>query len=122
MNSAVKWLFQVPGKRKGYVLLLALLQAAAGSMGVLYALLLRSIVDSAVSKDAAAFTRNVLWIILLVCVQLALNALVRHLRELTTCELENCFKRRLAENILYREYAAVSGTHSGDWMNISPAN
>ena len=46
--NAVHWLWQVTGKKKYYVGALMLVQVLYGGSGVLYALLLRNIVDSAV--------------------------------------------------------------------------
>ena len=51
MSKTVRWLWAVPGKKKGYVLALALIQAANGSLGVIFAFLLRNIVDHAVSGN-----------------------------------------------------------------------
>ena len=117
MDSTTTWLLNVTGKKKYSVLLLAFLNAATGSIGVLYALLLRNIVDSAVSKNISELRVNVLYIILLVCIRLGLNAFIRWLRELSACDIENRLKERLTENILYRKYSDVSSTHSGEWMN-----
>ena len=46
-NNAIKWLISVPGKKKLYILALTVLQMIYGASGVLYALLLRNIVDTA---------------------------------------------------------------------------
>ena len=46
-NQTLKWLYRVPGPKRGYVLILAALHAFLGVTGVLYALLMRGIVDSA---------------------------------------------------------------------------
>ena len=59
-----------------------MVQALNGGLGVLYALLLRNIVDSAVGHDSVAFWRNVLLIIGLVVLQISLSAIVRWLQEL----------------------------------------
>ena len=55
------------------MLALTLVQAVSGGLGVLYALLLREIVDTAVGKEAGLFWRNILFTILLVAAQLALR-------------------------------------------------
>ena len=57
MNKTITWLWRVTGRKKDYIVALTLIQGLAGGIGVVYALLLRSIVDSAVGKDAAAFRR-----------------------------------------------------------------
>ncbi len=50
MDSAVRWLWRVTGRKKAYVLVLTLVQAVSGGLGVLFALFLRNIVDSAVGQ------------------------------------------------------------------------
>lgn len=115
--STLRWLYQVPGKKRGYVLSLSALYALTGSMGVVYALLMRAIVDSAVAGNMTAFWENVLYIVALVAVRLGLNALIRWLDEQARTDLENCFKQRLTKSILKKDYASVSAIHSGEWMN-----
>ena len=99
MDSAVQWLWRVTGRKKGYVLALTLIQGVSGGLGVLYALLLRNIVDSAVGRDSGAFWHNVVMIIELVALQISLSAIVRWLQELATADVENRFKQRLTGNI-----------------------
>lgn len=49
-GNAVKWLYAVPGRKKWYIAALMLVQSLGGASGVLYALLLRNIVDSALAE------------------------------------------------------------------------
>ena len=116
-NNAVKWLYKVPGKKKAYILLLTLVQCLNGASGVLYALFLRGIVDSAVAKDINGFIANAVFIISLVITQLILSAITRWLSELSRSTLENIFKERLMHNILRKDYGRVSAIHSGEWLN-----
>ena len=116
-NSAVRWLLSVPGKKKLYILALAVVQALHGASGVFYALLLREIVDAASARDSAGFTRGIVLIVLLVIAQLALRAAIRRLTELSKSTLENCFKGRLMDTLLHRDYLRVSSLHSGEWLN-----
>ena len=117
MDSATRWLLRVTGRKKVYVLVLALAQAAGGVLGVLYALFLRNIVDSAVDHDSSGFFRGVVMIVALVALQIGLSALVRWLQELAKSEIENRFKQRLVDNILRKDYSVVSATHTAEWMN-----
>lgn len=116
-KDTLRWLWRVTGRKKGYILALTLLQGVSGVIGVIYALLFRAIVDSAVGKDAIAFRENVLLVIGLVVVSLAVSALIRWLNELAKSDLENTYKRRLLDNILIKDYASVSSTHTAEWLN-----
>ncbi len=116
-NKTIAWLWSVAGSRKVYIIALTLVQGISGVMGVLYALLFRAIVDSAVGKDYSSFRHNVILIICLVLVQLAIAAIIRWLRELASADIENVFKQRLLDNILHKDYASVSATHTAEWLN-----
>ena len=116
-NSTVKWLLGVPGSKKLYIFALVIVQAAYGASGVLYAMLLRDIVDAATGHDSKGFWHGIALIASLVAAQLLLRAVIRWLMELSKATFENTFKRRLADTLLHRDYLRVSATHSGEWMN-----
>lgn len=116
-QSARKWLYTVPGKKKWYVVALTLVQALLGGSGVLYALLLRGVVDGAAGGDKTAFWRYLILIIALSAAQLILRAVVRWLTELSKSTLENVFKSRLTGTLLRKDYLRISAIHSGEWMN-----
>ena len=116
-HNAIKWLWQVTGKKKYYVGALMLVQALYGGSGVLYALLLRKIVDSAVDGNRPDFGRYCILTVLLVIGQVLLQAAVRFLEEQSRSSLENAFKSRLLDSILHKDFASVSAVHSGEWLN-----
>ena len=117
MDETTRWLWRVPGAKKGYVAALTLLQTVSGGIGVFNALLLKGIVDSAVGGDAEAFRFYVLLIIGIVAVQLILSAVIRWLFELARSDIENIFKLRLVDNVLRKDYGCVSATHTAEWLN-----
>lgn len=116
-TNATKWLYAVPGKKKLYILFLAFVQALNGASGVLYALLIRNIVDCAVAHDKAGFRKEVLLTVLLILTQIAMSAVIRWLTELSKSTFENIFKSRLMRNILHKDFASVNAVHSGEWLN-----
>ncbi len=116
-NSALKWLFAVPGGKKWYIAALTAVQALHGASGVLYALLLRGVVDSAVGKNGPGFWRYLVLIILLAAAQLALRAVIRWLTELSKASFENIFKSRLMGVLLKKDFLRISAVHSGEWLN-----
>lgn len=116
-NKTLRWLWNVTGKQKLNVLLLMILHGVYGGSGVLYALLLRNIVDCATNSDKSGFLRNVLLTILLVISQISVYGWVYRLDELSRAGMENKFKARLFHSILTRDFGAVSAVHSGEWLN-----
>ncbi len=116
-TSAQKWLYTVPGRKKWYIVALTLIQILLGGSGVLYAFLLRGLVDDAVAKNAAGFWQYLALAIALLTAQLALRAVVRWLTELSKSSIENAFKARLTRTLLEKDYLRVNAVHSGEWMN-----
>lgn len=116
-NNAIKWLYSVPEKKKLYILALMLVQAMLGASGVLYALFLRNIVDSATVHNKRAFRYHVLLTVILMLTQIGLRSIIRWLNEFSRSTFENIFKKRLMHNILQKDFASVSAVHSGEWLN-----
>ncbi len=116
-NSTLRWLYNVPGRKKGYLLILTLVQTIHGASGVLYALLLRNIVDSAVKQNREMFWQGVIGIGLLVAGRIILETVSRWLSELTRATFENIFKQRETGYILRKDYASIRAIHTGEWMN-----
>lgn len=105
----------IQGKKRSIVLLL-FIQIILGVIGVVYAWLLRQVIDNAVTQEESAFFVAVAYFIILVVVQILLRVFLRFLEEWIRSGLENDFKERLFGELLYREYHAVTGLHSEEWM------
>ena len=103
-DKTLNWLFTVPGRKKLYILFLIVVQALYGASGVLYALLLRNIVDAATGQNFAEFWKGIVLTALLVLAQLALSAVIRWLTELSKSTIENLFKARLMGSLLKKDY------------------
>ena len=116
-NHTVAWLWRTPGRKKGYVAALTAVQVLTGFLNVGFALLLRNVINSAVSRDQESFRYYALLLLSLTAGSLLLHMVNRWLTELSKAQLENLFKQRLTAAILRKEYAAVSAVHSGEWMN-----
>ena len=116
MKNTLKWLYVVPEKKKGYIAVLTLIQVVSGCTGVLYALLMRNVVDSAVGRDIASFWKNAIYLLVLSVALIGMNAVTRWLSELARADIENLLKKRLTECIMKKDYASVSSVFSGEWM------
>ena len=84
---------------------------------MLYALLLRGVVDAAVGGDKPGFWKYLIFIIALSAVQISMHAVVRWLTELSKSSIENAFKGRLTGTLLRKDYLRITAVHSGEWMN-----
>ena len=116
-RSTLLWLSRTAGPNKWDIAALLLLQAVLGGSGVLYALFLRGLIDSAVAGERDDMLRSALSLVALVLAQLGLRALVRYLKEHSVSGLENRFKGRLFSCLLRKELSSVTAVHSGEWMN-----
>lgn len=116
-DSTKRWLYTVPGKKKWYIVALTIVQAVVGGSGVLYALLLRGVVDAAVDGNKPAFWQYLILIIALSLAQISLHAVIRWLTELSKSTFENTFKGRLTETLLKKDFLRINAVHSGEWMN-----
>ena len=85
--------------------MLMFVQALNGASGVVYAVFLRNIVDSATEGEKKEFWLYVGMLIALVCLQIVLRAVIRWLTELSKATFENTFKARLMDNILKKDFA-----------------
>lgn len=83
----------------------------------MFALLLRSVIDSAIAHSKTLLIRNMSLFIGLILFQILLSSLIRYYNELSKASLENASKARLFKQILNRDYSYISNTHSAEWMN-----
>jgi ATP-binding cassette subfamily B protein len=116
-NSAIKWLYKVTGKHKISVAILLVIQAFLGISSVIFAMILKNIIDFATNQNRTGFFTYLAILIGLVAVQISLRAVVRYLEELSRSSIENNFKDRLFTNLMTKDYASVTATHSGEWLN-----
>lgn len=104
----MRWLFFVLSRNRLYIIALTLVQAANGGSWVLYALLMRNIVDAAVRQDSDGFWMGIASIQLLVMIQLALWAIIRWLNDLSEAAFENIIKSCLTYTYLRETVFASS--------------
>lgn len=116
-NQSWQYLNAVTGTGKINIFILLVVHSLLGISSVYYALFLRDIINEAMAGDKSKFYHAVFMFALLVCVQLALRALVRYFEEFSRSIFENRFKKRLFTTLMKKDYASVVTVHSGEWMN-----
>lgn len=116
-KATLAWIFDVARGKKRYIWMLTAVQVILGASSMGYALFLSGLVDSAAAGDRQGFARNALLLVILVVGQFILRTISRYLDEYSRSTLENAMKRRLFQDLLTRDYASVTATHSGEWLN-----
>lgn len=116
-KNSLLWIWRVTGGYKSCILVLLLIQAIYGLCGVVSAMLFRDLIDQAVAGFRSGFFRAAAMLLGLELGQIALSAFYRFMSEWTSSTVENRFKSRLFACLLYKDYAAVTAVHSGDWIN-----
>lgn len=116
-RSTLLWMYHVSGKAKSYVGVLLLVQSVLAVSSVISAMLLRTVVNTAVDGDQSRFFRAISAFVALALGQIALRAVGRFLQEFTASSLENRCKERLFSTLLTKDFASVTRVHSGEWMN-----
>lgn len=97
--------------------LITLLQSVLSFSGLIYALLFRNLVDSALSDSGFSMKHYFLCFLFVLLVQSILSALLRRLKEIAQVNTENILKKNIFQIILEGDYSYVTGIHSGEWMN-----
>lgn len=116
-NDTFKYLKDISKDKRSYFFILIVVQILQGLSSVVFALLLRSVIDSAIAHDKTLLIRNISLFISLILLQIILSSLIRYYNELSKASLENASKSRLFKQILNRDYSYISSIHSAEWMN-----
>lgn len=115
-KATALWIIRAIKGQKRFVLLLTLAQMILGVCSMGYALFLKGLVNSAVARDRQGLVFYCALLVGLVIVLFLLRGIGLYLDEYARSALENSFKQRLFRSLLYKDYARVSGTHSGEWL------
>lgn len=115
--KTLKWIGTTLGMRKWMVVVLAVIQSIMAISGIIFALLMRSVIDNAVAKDNAAFWQAVSALAILICLQIALRFINRFWEEDTHAAIENSLRQKMFQGILQTDFRRVKEYHTGELMN-----
>ena len=115
--SVNRWISQIVGKKKGYIIALLISQMLLGIGSVADAMALKGMIDAAVAREQRDFWGWIALMVFIMISRITLQSLSRYLTEVSKSTLENCFKERLLYFLMYRDFAMVTAVHSGEWMN-----
>ena len=116
-KNTLQWLSITAGKAKLLVGVLVAVQAVLSVSSIVFAFILRRIINMAVDRAQSGFWASLALLVGILLGQIMLSAASRFLSEYTSSTVENCFKHRLFSALLTGDYASVAAVHSGEWMN-----
>lgn len=115
-KNTLKNIYETASGTRWKIALLLFMRAVAALVNVAVALILRDMINAAVSQNHALFFSKSAVFVSLICIRVAAGAGNRFLQEDISAELENKWKKRLFSTLLQKNYAYVSAVHSGEWM------
>ena len=94
-GKTLRWIWNVSGKAKRNVCLLVAVKVLHSLTGVLYALMLQQVVDSATRQSDRPLGVSLAYFGGLIVLTIGLQALVRYLSEKSKAQMEKTFRQRL---------------------------
>ena len=111
------WVWKTAGKQKKLVLAAGIFQGLTAFGGILFALLMRRVIDAAAAGRGEDFRQNLLFLSGLLLLQILLRCGVRFFTEEARAALENQFRLTVFRGILGKDYRETSAYHTGELMN-----
>ena len=114
--NTLKWIYNQTSCARGSLIVLLFVKILKGAEGILFAFLLRDIVDCAVAQDWVEFKTCGIKLCLLVIMAIFLNWGVIYFTDKPTAKLTKAYRLHSYSELLTRSYKDIQEVHSGDWM------
>ncbi len=115
-KSALRWIMQNAKKENKKIVVLLIANALFSSLAIVFAFLIKEIIDSAVSADLQRLISFAVAIIGVVLLQFVFRIFTNCLAEHIQAKLEMQYKTTLFNSILNKKQEKISGYHSGELM------
>ncbi len=117
-KAALKWVHGIARTAKGSLTFLFIIKVIQGVMGILFAFMLRSIIDSATAGDRDTFFSSMIFGIIIVLAQVILYWLSIYYKEKPAALLTKNLRIHIFGNLMTRSYSDFSKVHTGEWMTM----
>ena len=115
-KSTVKWIAKRSRAALGDLIVLFIVKILQGAEGVVFAFLLRNIVDAAVAHNMAMLVSNAVYVCILIVLAIVLYWCAQYFVEKPTAKLTKHLRERAFSELLNRSYPDVVKVHTGEWM------
>lgn len=115
-KSTLKWIFQRSRSAMGDLIFLFIVKILQGAEGVVFAFLLRNIVDAAVAHDMDKLVTSAVFVCCLIVLAIVLYWCAQYFVEKPTAKITKHLRERAFGELLRRSYPDVVKVHTGEWM------
>ncbi len=116
-SKSLKWLAKNSAGAAPAIAVLTVIGVAVSYISVRFAMVSMKLIDAATGKSDVGFKQSIAAIILLIAVQLALQAAYTVLDIRVRALYKNSLQRKLFDAVLTRDAASIGKMHSGEIMN-----
>ena len=116
-QSPIKWALAATKSYHGMLFLLVLLSVSSTAVNLWNAVLLKDVIDVAVSGDREVLIRTAVILAAVALLSLVLSLLSKYLSERTSYQIHNNLQSQLFSILLQKDYYYVTRLHSQEWMN-----
>ena len=115
--SVLKWIYRSCGKRNKEGVVLVLLNALAAVCATAFAMVSKSVMDSAQNGNSDELTKNIIVLLILLLIQLGSRIISSFVQAVSQGKAEICLKSMVFSRLIHGEYAETVERHSGDLMS-----
>lgn len=115
--KTLKWIGKTLGKQMWKIVFISVLQSVLAVSGVVFAVCLRYVIDSAIAQNKGEFVLSIVILATIILLQIALRWLERFVEDDTRAVIENRFRKKIFGDLLNTEYARIKEYHTGELMN-----
>lgn len=117
-TTAVKWLYRHTGRSHARILLTSVLNIFTSLCTVFFSLVMKDLIDCAISGSYSEIGKYSAFIILLTVFQYISFVISQYMQEKTAVTCMSELRQFLISALLQKDYAKVQERHSGQWINL----
>lgn len=114
--NTLKWIRKMTSCARGSLIVLFIVKILQGVEGVVFAFLLKDMIDSAVSRDWEALKTGAILTSVLVVLAIFFYWGGIYFTDRSTVKLTKAYRLRAYSELITRYYGDIRKVHSGDWM------
>ena len=116
--GTLKWIGKSLGKKMWRIAVLCVTQCFVAITGVVFALIMRQVIDCAVAGQQKMFWQSIIAMIVLIVLQITVRWIERYISDDTAASIENTLRLNAFQKMLRTDYGKMKEYHTGELMNL----